>query len=168
MRMNANNISIALMSHPSESNWVSGQAKDVSPVQRAQRAWAKARRFRFAKTQQHGIKTPFGTPFPRWSWKSQCWMNPWMPWTWRHWNQHAGTLSLAWFALFVWLHFLLHVPVQCEMVLHLITNQNTLNSSQHTQASIRLNKLRISSDFSIDRVQTAANFRKLLFTNYPI
>ena len=72
----------------------------------------------------------------------------------------CGYLVIGMVCIVCLIAFLLHVPVQCEMVLHLITNQNTLNSSQHTQASIRLNKLRISSDFQLiefRRLQISGN-----------
>ena len=151
------------MSHPFEPSWVSRQARDVSPVQRAQRAWVKARRLRFAKTEQHGIKQRFGTPFPKWSWKSQCWITPW---TWKHWNHHAGMYRviglvyivclIAFFAAnstTMWIDCAFeNKPKYFELV--------PTNPSQHTQSSIPLNKLQINSDFSIDRVETAANIRK--------
>ena len=60
------------------------------------------------------------------------------------------------------------VCIVCLIAFFAACSGTMWNGPAFDNKSKYLNKLRISSDFSIDRVQTAANFRKLLFTNYPI
>ena len=82
----------------------------------------------------------------------------------------ACIVSLAWFTLFVWLHFLLQTPLQCELIAHLKTNRNILNLFQpihhntlnHPSHWTSCRSIRIFQLIELKRLQISGNANKRL------